>query len=321
MHDRQAGPAGSRLLIGGMVAPDEDPLMQSAGGDGAQRWSHSVVEPDDHRVPLVFASPHSGQDYPPEFVAASRLTALSLRRSEDAFVDQLFSAAPGMGAPLLRAHFPRVYIDPNREPFELDPGMFDAPLPDFVNTASPRVGGGLGTIAKVVANGEEIYRDKLNFEQARRRIEAHYFPYHATLQHLLERTRRRFGCYLLVDCHSMPSIGGPMDADPGLRRLDIVLGDCHGTSCAPAVTAVAENALRGQGFTVRRNVPYAGGYTTRHYARPKEGLHALQIEVNRSLYMDELRIAPAVGLPRVKAALTHLIETLSQIDPEVLRVR
>ncbi len=303
------------------MAPDEDPVMQPAGGDRAQRQSHSVVEPVEHRVPLVFASPHSGQDYPPEFIAEARLTALSLRRSEDAFVDELFAAAPGTGAPLLRAHFPRVYIDPNREPFELDPGMFATPLPEFVNTGSPRVIAGLGTIAKVVANGEEIYRHKLDFEQARRRIEAHYFPYHATLQHLLERTRRRFGCYLLVDCHSMPSIGGPMDADPGLRRLDIVLGDCHGTSCAPAVTALAENILRGQGFTVRRNVPYAGGYTTRHYARPREGLHTLQIEVNRALYMDELRIAPAVGLPRVKAALTLLIEALSQIDRELLLAR
>lgn len=301
------------------MAPDEDPVMQPAGR--TQQRSHSVVEPAEHRVPLVFASPHSGQEYPPEFIAGSRLTAMSLRRSEDAFVDELFAAAPGLGAPLLRAHFPRVYIDPNREPFELDPGMFATPLPEFVNTGSPRVTAGLGTIAKVVANGEEIYREKLDFEQARQRIEAHYFPYHATLRHLLERTRRRFGCYLLVDCHSMPSIGGPMDADPGLRRLDIVLGDCHGTSCAPTITALAENTLRGQGFTVRRNVPYAGGYTTRHYARPKEGLHTLQIEVNRALYMDELRIEPAVGLPRVKAALTLLIETLSRIDRELLQAR
>ena len=303
------------------MAPDENPAVQAAAQDIAEGRSHSVVEPDEQRVPLVFASPHSGQEYPADFIAASRLAPLSLRRSEDAFVDRLFAAAPRCGAPLLRAHFPRVYIDPNREPFELDPGMFNAPLPDFVNAASPRVFAGLGTIAKVVANGEEIYRDKLDFDQARRRIEAHYFPYHATLQRLLERTQRRFGAYLLVDCHSMPSVGGPMDADPGLRRLDIVLGDCHGTSCAPAVTALAESTLRAQGFTVRRNVPYAGGYTTRHYARPKEGLHALQIEVNRALYMDELRIAPAVGLSRVTDALTALIEALCQIDLALLQAR
>lgn len=304
------------------MAPDEQPAMPAAAQDPARGRSHSVVEPEgEQRVPLVFASPHSGQEYPAEFVRAARLAALSLRRSEDAFVDELFGAAPHCGAPLLRAHFPRVYIDPNREPFELDPAMFDGPLPAFVNIASPRVFAGLGTIARVVANGEEIYRGKLNFDEAKRRIDAHYFPYHATLQHLLEKTRRRFGVYLLVDCHSMPSVGGPMDADPGLRRLDIVLGDCHGTSCAPAVTALAESTLRAQGFTVRRNVPYAGGYTTRHYARPREGLHALQIEVNRALYMDELRIAPAVGLSRVKHALSALIETLCQIDPAALQAR
>lgn len=303
------------------MSPDDSPAAPAAVPDGVETLSHSVVEPDEQRVPLVFASPHSGQEYPPEFVAASRLPPLSLRRSEDAFVDRLFGAAPECGAPLLRAHFPRVYIDPNREPFELDAAMFDEPLPEFVNTGSPRVIAGLGTIARVVANGDEIYRGKLNFGEARRRIDAHYFPYHATLQRLLERTRQRFGCYLLVDCHSMPSVGGPMDADPGLRRLDIVLGDCHGTACAPSVTAMAESTLRGFGLTVRRNVPYAGGYTTRHYARPSEGLHTLQIEVNRALYMDELKIAPSAGMAHMQEALTTLITALCRIDPGMLIAR
>lgn len=302
------------------MVPDQPLAARPVATHPAECASHSVIEPDEQRVPLVFASPHSGQEYPPEFVAASRLPPLSLRRSEDAFVDRLFEAAPACGAPLLRAHFPRVYIDPNREPFELDAAMFDAPLPDFVNTTSPRVAAGLGTIAKVVANGEEIYRGKLTFAEARQRIETHYFPYHATLQQLLEATRSRFGCYLLVDCHSMPSVGGPMDADPGLRRLDIVLGDCHGTACASSITALAESTLRGLGFAVRRNVPYAGGYTTRHYARPKEGLHTLQIEVNRALYMDEGKISAAPGMLQVKAALTTLIEALCRIDPESLSV-
>lgn len=303
------------------MAPDQSLVAPAVARNPAERRSHSVIEPDEQRVPLVFASPHSGQEYPAEFVALSRLPPLALRRSEDAFVDRLFGAAPARGAPLLRAHFPRVYIDPNREPFELDGTMFDAPLPDFVNTASPRVAAGLGTIAKVVANGEEIYRGKLNFTEAKLRIDTHYFPYHATLQQLLQTTQQRFGCYLLVDCHSMPSVGGPMDADPGLRRLDFVLGDCHGTACAPAVTALAETILRELGYTVRRNVPYAGGYTTRHYARPKEGLHALQIEVNRALYMDEGRIAPAPGMPQVEAALATLIEALCGIDLGLLTAR
>ena len=295
--------------------PLERPEVEQAQ---EERPSHSVVRPDDQCVPLVFASPHSGQEYPSEFVAASRLPRLSLRRSEDAFVDRLFEAAPTCGAPLLRAHFPRVYIDPNREPYELDATMFDAPLPDFVNATSPRVHAGLGTIAKVVANGDDIYRGKLSFAEADERIKTHYFPYHETLQQLLDATRDRFGCYLLIDCHSMPSVGGPMDADPGLRRLDIVLGDCHGTACAPAVIALAESTLRDQGLAVRRNVPYAGGYTTRHYARPKEGLHALQIEVNRALYMNEERIVPAAGFERIQTVLTTLIQVLCRIDVRTL---
>lgn len=278
----------------------------------------SVLEPVEQTVPLVFASPHSGQEYPPGFVAASRLDPLMLRRSEDAFVDGLFGAAPRFGAPMLRAHFPRAYVDPNREPFELDPAMFAEALPGYVNVRSPRVAAGLGTIAKVVANGEEVYRDKLDFAEVLQRLEAHYFPYHRALQDLLNRTRARFGCYLLVDCHSMPSIGGPMDADPGRPRLDIVLGDCYGTSCAPHVTALAESTLRGLGLTVRRNIPYAGGHTTRHYCRPADGRHTLQIEVNRALYLDEERIAPLPEMQHVREAMTTLIEALAGLEPKRL---
>jgi N-formylglutamate amidohydrolase len=302
-----------------MVPPDD-----SSGGDQQRRCpvrgqSFSIIEPAAQSVPLVFASPHSGQDYPPEFVAASRLRPLSLRRSEDAFVDRIFAAATSHGAPLLRAHFPRVYVDSNREAFELDPTMFDGPLPGYVNTKSPRVSAGLGTIARVVANGEEIYGGKLSFPEVLRRIETHYFPYHRALQSLLQRTRHRFDCCLLVDCHSMPSVGGPMDADPGLKRLDIVLGDCRGRSCAPVVVELAERTLKRLGFTVRRNVPYAGGYTTRHYGSPKEGIHALQIEVNRALYMDEQSIVPTSGLTFIVGAMTTLVGALSTVEPRLLQ--
>jgi N-formylglutamate amidohydrolase len=302
-----------------MVAPDEACCGEPARGAAMLDRSFSVAAPPVQSVPLVFASPHSGREYPSQFVAASRLQPLVLRRSEDAFIDRIFAAAPAYGAPLLRAHFPRVYVDPNREPFELDPQMFDTPLPDYINSSSPRVAAGLGTIARVVANGEEVYRGKLSFEEVRQRIETHYFPYHAALQSLLDVTRKRFGCYLLVDCHSMPSVGGPMDADPGSRRLDIVLGDCHGTSCASVVTQLAERTLKGFGFTVRRNLPYAGGYTTRHYSRPREGLHTLQIEVNRALYMDEQAISPTSGLQSVINAVTSLIDVLAALDPNVLK--
>lgn len=302
------------------MAPDDSCCGKPAGGGILRNQSFSVASPTFQSVPFVFASPHSGQEYPAEFIKASRLEPLLLRRSEDAFIDRIFAAAPAYGAPLLKAHFPRVYLDPNREPFELDPHMFDTPLPDYINSSSPRVASGLGTIARVVASGEEVYRRKLSFEEVRQRIETHYFPYHAALQSLLDATRKRFDCYVLVDCHSMPSIGGPMDADPGLRRLDIVLGDCYGSSCSPLLTEIAERALKGLGFTVRRNLPYAGGYTTRHYGRPNEGLHALQIEVNRALYMDEQAITPSSGWPSIVEAATSLINVFAALDPKVLRI-
>src|SRR5690242_13998976 len=161
-------------------------------------------EPASPRLPVVLASPHSGCEYPPDFVNASRLDPLALRQSEDSFVDELFAAAPQVGIPLLSARFPRAYLDVNREAFELDPAMFSDALPSFVNARSPRVRIGLGTIARVVANGEEIYAEKLRFADAEQRIERLYYPYHHALRRLIEETERLFGGYLLVDCHSMP---------------------------------------------------------------------------------------------------------------------
>ncbi len=281
--------------------------------------SHSIIAPVEQTTPLVFASPHSGDEYPAEFVASSRLDPIVLRRSEDAFVDRLYAAVADFGAPLLRAHFPRVYIDPNREPFEFDPRMFDGELPPTANRNSPRVAAGLGTIARVVASGEEVYAGKLPVQEALRRVERHYFPYHRTLQGLLEATMERFGCYLLIDCHSMPSVGGPMDADPGSKRVDFVLGDCYGTACTPAVTQLVDRTLTDLGYSVRRNVPYAGGHTTRHYGRPREQRHALQIEINRALYMDEERIRPSDGMDEVIASLKRLFAVLAAIDDRLLR--
>ena len=281
--------------------------------------SWSVLAPVGQTVPLVFASPHSGDVYPPEFVAASRLDPIALRRSEDAFVDRLFVAAADVGAPMLRAHFPRAYVDPNREPFELDPAMFDGPLPDYVNSTSPRVVAGLGTVARVVTSGENIYRDRLAFEEVHQRIDTHYFPYHAALERLIADTIDQFGACVLVDCHSMPSVGGPMDADTGLRRVDAVLGDCHATSCASVVTDHAEEALAAAGFIVRRNMPYAGGFTTRHYGRPADGVHALQIEINRALYMDEDEVQPGPNFDGIAARLHGVIAALAAVDVALLR--
>lgn len=290
-------------------------FVTSTAGHGVV-WD--LLRPSEQTMPVVFTSPHSGSDYPPAFVESSRLDPVTLRKSEDSFVDEIFAGVAGEGAPLLKALFPRAYVDPNREPFELDPAMFEDALPDYANTRSPRIAAGLGTIARVVANGEEIYRGKLTFGEAFRRVNELYRPYHDALKDLVEATRTRFGLAVLIDCHSMPSVGGPMDEDAGRRRYDIVLGDCHGTSCASALTDLVERFLVAQGYQVVRNNPYAGGYTTRHYGMPAEGLHALQIEINRTLYMNEATIERGPNLPRIAAHMTDLAAHLHQRLPALM---
>ena len=296
-----------------MSAPEGDFPATTTLGVGRPPWE--VLAPERQTAALVFASPHSGSDYSAAFLAASKLDALTIRRSEDAFVDRIFAGVTHFGAPLIRATFPRAFVDPNREPYELDPAMYGDALPDYVNVRSPRVAAGLGTIARVVASGEDIYRDKLRFQEARHRIESLYAPYHRALARMVESTRRRFGACILIDCHSMPSIGGPMDTDKGANRVDMVLGDCHGTSCAPAITNLLAEQAAAEGFSVVRNNPYAGGYTTRHYGRPAEGVHALQIEINRGLYMDERTIAIGPGLAALRERIEGLVEVLAKIDP------
>lgn len=257
-------------------------------------------------APLVLASPHSGRDYPHEFVAAARLDPLGLRRSEDCYVDELFAVAPRLGATLIAATFPRAFCDANREMWELDPAMFAESLPDWVNTASARVGAGLGTIARVVGAGEPIYREKLSFAEAQVRVAATWQPFHAALAEAVARARRRFGVCLLIDCHSMP------EASMAPRsRADVVLGDAHGTTCHPAVMRRVERTLVEAGLSVRRNDPYAGGYITRHYGRPRDGVHAFQIEVSRALYMDEATLERSAGFEKLRARLTRLIGHLT----------
>ncbi|HYD99143.1 MAG TPA: N-formylglutamate amidohydrolase [Alphaproteobacteria bacterium] len=268
-----------------------------------------IMAPARQTVPLVVASPHSGSAYPEDFVSAARLDRHSLRKSEDCFVDELFAAVPDRGAPLLKALFPRAYLDANREPYELDPGMFSDSLPAWANSRSPRVAAGLGTIPRVVANGEDIYRGKLRLADALGRIERLYRPYHAALAELVERTRQQFGFCLLLDCHSMPSTGGGYDRS----RCDMVLGDCYGTACAPLAVDTAEQVLRRLGYAVNRNQPYAGGYTTRHYGRPGSGVHALQIELNRSLYMDEATLVRRPYFATLAAHMTELVEALGAL--------
>jgi len=275
--------------------------------------SFALQRPVQQTMPAVFASPHSGVDLPPEFLAAARLDPSSLRRSEDCYVDELFAAAPRLGAPLLSALFARAFVDANREPLELDPQMFEDSLPPEANTASPRVAAGLGVIARVVATGEEIYRRKLRFAEALARIERYYRPYHAMLGTLIGETKRRFGHCVLVDCHSMPSVGGPTERDAGRERVDVVLGDCRGSSCSAALMELAEGALRRLGYVVARNDPYSGGFVTQHYGRPGEGVHALQIEINRALYLDEATLARGPGFSRIAADMSELVRALGEI--------
>jgi len=275
------------------------------------------LAPNEQTVPLVFASPHSGRTYPSQFVAASNLDRITLRRSEDAFIDEVFAAAPEFGAPLLRAHFPRAYVDVNREPYELDAEMFSDQLPDHVTTKSPRIAAGLGTIARVVTNGDEIYHKPLRFAEVRRRIEACHLPYHLELRNLIDATRERFSGCLLIDCHSMPSVGGPKSPKPG-TQVDAVLGDAYGSACVHTITELAERTLIELGFSVIQNKPYAGGYTTRHYGRPEEGIHVLQIEINRALYMDENRVQRGPGLPVLVCRMNRLIKALTAIDAAIL---
>jgi N-formylglutamate amidohydrolase len=240
-----------------------------------------TVEPGRLSSPLVFSSPHSGATYPERFLAASRLDALALRRSEDAYVDELFLPCVGLGAPLLRAKFPRAYLDVNREPHELDPKVFAGVLPEYANTRSLRVAVGLGTIPRVVGDAQPIYRQPISVQEGLARIEALYRPYHETLRALLERARERFGFAILIDCHSMPSNA----ADVG--GVDIVLGDRFGASAAPCVIEPLEATLRQAGYRIRRNKPFAGGFITEHFGAPEWGIHAVQIEIARAIYMDE----------------------------------
>lgn len=246
----------------------------------------------------VFSSPHSGRDY--ALMGETRLSPQALRSSEDAFVDELFAAAPSAGAPLIAARAPRAFVDLNRAPDDLDPALILGAVRRFLN---PRIAAGLGVIPRVVSEGRPILEGKLSLAEAQRRIAAYYQPYHARLRTLLDGNRRRFGLAILFDCHSMPH--DALSAAPriGGRLPDLVLGDRFGASCAAWLLEAATEIFRARGFTVARNAPFAGGYITQTYGRPALGLHALQIEVDRRLYMDESRVAPGPDFAEVRARL------------------
>ena len=266
-----------------------------------------VIEPARRALPVVLNSPHSGACYSPEFLAASRLDKTAIRRSEDSYVDELLAGSVAVGCPLLRANFPRAWLDVNREPYELDPKMFDGHLPTYANVRSMRVAGGLGTIARIVSESEEIYARPLKVSEALARIDSVYKPYHRLLRQLVLDTRARFGLAILVDCHSMPSSARIAH---GRTRPDIVLGDRYGTSCAGVLTDYVAARLGQRGYSVSRNKPYAGGFITEHYGQPQRGLHSLQIEFNRRLYMDEVTLEKIPGFDRLAADLAAVVADL-----------
>jgi len=275
-----------------------------------------IIEPQHWQGPVIFNSPHSGSVYPQPFLTAVRLDLAALRRSEDSFVDELFVGVVKRGYPLMRAHFPRCYVDVNREPYELDPRMFDGRLPSFANTRSMRVAGGLGTVARVVGDAQEIYDQRIPIDEALRRIEGLYKPYHRALRRLISRAHHEFGAAILIDCHSMPSIAGHRDERP---RADIVLGDRYGTSCVGAVSETIESTLSACGYSVSRNKPYAGGFITEHYGNPPAGLHTVQLEINRALYMDERRYERVDNFARLAADLEQLADRLGALPREEIR--
>ena len=273
-----------------------------------------TIRPRRLLAPLVLNSSHSGRDYPQRFLEMTRLDHLSIRQSEDAWVDELFGRAPHLGVPLLRAHFPRAYLDVNREPWELDPAMFVEPLSERFNTTSPRVAAGLGTLARVVAENKPIYRERLTLDDARMRIEGIYQPYHATLQRLLSEAMASFGVAILIDCHSMPRLSRSGDRP----APDVVLGDRYGTACAAGIIDLVETVFAGAGLKVARNRPYAGGFCTRAYGRPQHGVHAVQIEISRHLYMNEVTLAKHDGFAAMRQIADRLTLALLGLNIETL---
>jgi N-formylglutamate deformylase len=278
---------------------------------------YDLTLPPERLSGAVFNSPHSGRAYDAELFGRSRLPREQLRSSEDAFVDELFAAAPELGAPLMAARVPRACVDLNRAPDDLDPALIAGASRRFLN---PRIAAGLGVIPRVVAEGRPILDGKLPLAEAQRRIAAYYHPYHARLRRLLEESRAAFGLAILFDCHSMPH--DALAAAPAVwgRRPDLVLGDRFGAACDRWLIDAAAEIFTAADFVVARNAPFAGGYITQTYGRPAAGLHALQIEVDRALYLDEARVEKRPDFDAVRARVTAAIADLVRIAPRAVPI-
>ena len=273
----------------------------------------SIFSPDELTSSVVFASPHSGSDYDSAFLQASVLDAQQIRSSEDAFVDQLFADVPRFGAPLLTAIKPRAFLDLNRAVEELDPALIEGVARRGQN---PRVASGLGVIPRVVANARAIYRGKLQQDEAQQRIQQYWHPYHGALQGLMRQAQGQFGHSILIDCHSMPHEAVTTLPMPASALPEVVLGDRFGASAAPEVMEQVEAAFVQAGLRVARNAPFAGAYIARTYGRPSRGQHAVQVEIDRSLYMDEARVCPNENFADFRALLTGVAKTLARITAE-----
>ena len=268
--------------------------------------------PAQTTTPVVVASPHSGRHYPQDFLEASVLDERGIRSSEDAFMDMLVAGAPGLGAPLLAAEYPRAFIDLNRSPDELDPGVVDG-VGRVVQT--PRISSGLGVVPRVVANGRAIYRGKLSRAEAEARIDAVWVPYHRQLDALMQAATDRYGIAVLLDFHSMPHEALDSVARPGAKRPEVVLGDRFGASAAGHLVDALEAGFVEAGLSVSRNAPFAGAYVAQRYGRPGQRRHAIQVEIDRALYMDERMIRPNADFDRVKRILTGVIARVAGTLP------
>lgn len=269
-----------------------------------------IIEPQQPLSGVVFGSPHSGRHYPVDFLSGSRLDALALRSSEDAYVDLLLAAAPRLGVPLITTEVPRAYVDFNRAETELDPALIRG-APRLLS--NPRVSSGLGVIARVVAGGRPIYRGRLPMAEAERRIARYWRPYHMALEALLARQQAQFGRAILCDVHSMPSDASNGGLLRSIRRPEVILGDRYGHSCDPALMAEIESVWRRAGFRVARNAPFAGAYILQRHGRPAQGVHAIQIEIDRALYLDEDRVAPGPHFNSFAEIMAAIMAEIAEI--------
>jgi N-formylglutamate amidohydrolase len=264
--------------------------------------------PDTHTAPIVFSSPHSGRDYGVDFRAQSRLDALTLRSSEDAYVDILFSDAPAYGAPLLAARAPRAFLDLNRAADELDPALIEG-----VSRAphNPRISSGLGVVPRVVSGGRAIYAGRITKAEAQARVAQYWDPYHQQLRKLMSETTERFGHAVLIDCHSMPHEAIESHTRPGSASPDVVLGDRFGAAAGSDVVARIEAAFVGAGLRVARNTPFAGAYISQAYGRPTRGHHVVQVEIDRALYLDEAKVERRADFAAFKALISSVIAEIA----------